>query len=71
MAHEDWKWKRGRRQVLSRDRVIHCWDICRVELGWTAQQTRRFLKSTCTQSDLDDADRLYNSRSTPHAQRTT
>lgn len=70
MAHENWKWKRGRRQVLSRERVIHCWDICRTELGFTAQQARRFLESTCTQSDIDDADRLYNSRSTTHAERT-
>ena len=68
--HEHWKWKRGRIQVLNRDRVIHCWDICRVELGFTAAQTRRFLNSTCTQSDLDHADQLYNSRSTSHAKQT-
>lgn len=70
MAHEHWKWKRGRRQVFTRDRTIHCYDICRIELGFTAQQARRFLKSTCTQSDLDDADRLYNSKGAAHAKRT-
>lgn len=67
--HEHWKWKRGRRQVLCRARVIHCWDLCRVELGWTAAQTRRFLQSSCTQSDLDHADQLYNNGSTSHAER--
>jgi len=69
--HELSKADRRRRRVLHTQQVIHAWDLCRVELGWTAAQTRRFLKSTCTKSDLDYADQLYNKGRTAHAKRTT
>ena len=64
MRTHDWKWTKGRRQVLNRDRVIHCYRVCRDKLGFTDEQARRFLKGTTHDRDVQEARRLYNERST-------
>ena len=64
-------YNKARRWSLSHDQVIKTWNTCRGTLGWTAAETRRFLKHTCTESDLNDADRLYYSKEATHAERTT
>ena len=62
-----WKWTKGRRQVLRRDRVIKSFQVCRDKLGFTPKQTRLLLKGAALEHDLADAERLYNQRRYGHA----
>ena len=63
MRTHDWKWTKGRRQVLRRDRVIKSFRVCRDKLRLTPSQTRLFLKGASLEHDLEAAERLYNERS--------
>lgn len=62
-----WKWTKGRRQVLRRDRVVKSYRVARDKLGFSPTQTRLLLKGAALEHDLQDAERLYNERRLGHA----
>lgn len=61
-----WKWTKGRRQVLRRDRVVKTYRVARDKLGLTPRQTRLLLKGAALDHDLQDAEQLYNRRRYGH-----